>query len=81
MTYTQVGFSRKSGFKKIVLTQELVLVLNRDSQKYCLHQFSLYSVLSQIQLVFIILQSFLAKSSKKYQWLYFQRIGPWPILS
>ena len=41
MTYTEVGFSLKSGFKKIVLTQKLVLVLNRDSQKYCLHQFFL----------------------------------------
>ena len=42
MTYTGVGFSLKSGFKKIVLTQELVLVLNGDIQKYCLHQFFLY---------------------------------------
>ena len=37
-----VGFSLKSGFKKIVLTQELVLVLNWVSGKYCLHQFFLY---------------------------------------
>ena len=37
-----VGFSLKSGFKKIVLTQELVFVLNRVSQKYSLHQFFLY---------------------------------------
>ena len=36
MTYTEVGFGLKSGFKIIVLTQKLVLVLNRDSQKYCL---------------------------------------------
>ena len=28
MTYTGDGFSLKSGFKKIVLTQELVLALN-----------------------------------------------------
>ena len=33
MTYTEVGVSLKSGFKKIVLTEELVLVLNQDSQK------------------------------------------------
>ena len=42
MTYTGVGFSLKSGFKKIVLSQALVLVLNRVSRKYCLHQFFLY---------------------------------------
>ena len=42
MTYTEVSFSLKSGFKKIGLTQKFVLVLNRDSQKYCLHQFFLY---------------------------------------
>ena len=35
-------FSLKSGFKKIMLTQELILVLNRVSQKYCLHEFFLY---------------------------------------
>ena len=39
MTYTVVDFSLLSGFKEVVHTQELVLVLNRDSQKYCLHQF------------------------------------------
>ena len=32
MTYTEVGVSPKSGFKKIVLKQKLVLVLNLDSQ-------------------------------------------------
>ena len=36
-------FNLKSGFKKIVFTQELILVLNRVSQKYCLHQFFLYT--------------------------------------
>ena len=40
--YTGVGFSLKSGYKKIVLTQELVLVLNQVSQKYCSQQFFLY---------------------------------------
>ena len=33
MTYTEVVFSLKSGFKKIVLTQDLILVLNWVSQK------------------------------------------------
>ena len=33
MTYREVVFSLKSGFKKIGLTQKLVLVLNHDSQK------------------------------------------------
>ena len=33
MTYTGVVFSLKSGFKKIMLTQELNLVLNQISQK------------------------------------------------
>ena len=45
MTYTGVVFSLKSGFKKIVLTQELILVLNLVSRKYCLDQFFLYSFL------------------------------------
>ena len=36
------GFSTKSGFKKIVLTQNTVLVLNLDSHIYCLHQTFLY---------------------------------------
>ena len=35
MTYTKGGFSLKLGFKKIVLTQKFVLVVNQDSQKYC----------------------------------------------
>ena len=42
MTYTEMVFSLKSGFKKIVLTQKLILVLNQVSQKYCLHRISLY---------------------------------------
>ena len=34
ITYTKLGFSRKSGFKKIVLTPKLgLLVLNWDSRK------------------------------------------------
>jgi hypothetical protein len=36
MTYTGVAFNLKSGFKKIVLTKELILVLNRVSQKILL---------------------------------------------
>ena len=40
MTYTGVVFSPQSGFKKIVLAQELISVLNRDSQKYCYTRFS-----------------------------------------
>ena len=44
MTYTGVVFSLKSGFNKIVLTEELILVLNRVSQKQCLHQVYLDSV-------------------------------------
>ena len=47
MTYTGVVFSPKSGFKKIVLKHELILVLNRVSQKYCLHQFFLYTIYLQ----------------------------------
>ena len=43
MTCTEAIFSNKSGFNKIVLTQELSSVLNQVSQKYCLHQFFLYS--------------------------------------
>ena len=31
MIYTEVGIRIKSGFKKVVLTQKLVLDLNRDS--------------------------------------------------
>ena len=42
MTYTEVSFSLKPGLKKIVLTQELVLVLNEDSQKYSLHKLEFY---------------------------------------
>ena len=33
MTYTKVGLSPKSGFKKIVLTQKMVLFLNQVSRK------------------------------------------------
>ena len=42
MTDTGFGLCLKSGFKKIVLTQELILVFNWVSRKHCLHQFSLY---------------------------------------
>ena len=34
MTYTEVGYSQKLGFMKLVLTQKLVLVLNQDSQNF-----------------------------------------------
>ena len=44
MTYTGMVFSLKSGFKKIVLTQKLILVLNQVSRKYCLHRISLYKM-------------------------------------
>ena len=43
MTYTGTVFSLKSEFKKIVLTQELILVFKKISQIYCLHQFFLYT--------------------------------------
>ena len=43
MTNIGVVFSLKSGFKKIVLTHELILVLNHVSQKYCLRQLFLYN--------------------------------------
>ena len=36
MTYTEVRFSPKSGFKKNVLTRKLVSVLYQDSQKIVL---------------------------------------------
>ena len=36
-------FSLKSGFKKIVLAHELILVLNWVTQKWCLDQFFLYT--------------------------------------
>ena len=39
---TVVFFCLKSGFKKIVLSQELISVLNRVSQKYRLHKVFLY---------------------------------------
>ena len=42
MTYTGVVFSLKSGFNQIVLTQELILVLNQVSQKYCFQEIFLY---------------------------------------
>ena len=44
MTYTGMVFSLKSGFKKIVITQKLILVLNQVSRKYCLQQISLYLI-------------------------------------
>ena len=40
MTYTEVSLSLKSGYKKIVLTQQLVLVLNQNSQKCAYTSFS-----------------------------------------
>ena len=43
MMITEHGVSLKSGFKKIALTQTKVLILNMDSQKYCLHQIFLNS--------------------------------------
>ena len=49
MTYTAVGFSLKLGFKKIVLTQKLVLILNWDSQKQCSHQNFLYTVQNRVK--------------------------------
>ena len=37
MTTTEHGFSLKSGFKKIWWPRNMVLVLNLDSRRYCLH--------------------------------------------
>ena len=42
MMTTEHDFSLKSWFKKILWPQKMVLVLNLDSQKYCLHQTFLY---------------------------------------
>ena len=42
MMTTEHGFSLKSGFKEVVLTKNMVLLLNPDSQKYCLHHTFLY---------------------------------------
>ena len=42
MTYTEHDFSLKSGFKKIVLTPDLVLVLSWLSQKQWLDQIFFY---------------------------------------
>ena len=47
MISTEHCFSLKSGFKKIVLTQNMVSVLNLDSQIYCLHQTFLYRVFGE----------------------------------
>ena len=44
MTYTEPDFSLISGFKKIVLTPDMISVINGDSQKKCLHQIFLYTV-------------------------------------
>ena len=33
MTFKEFGFSLKTGFKKIVLSQKFVLVMNQESQK------------------------------------------------
>ena len=42
MMTTDYGFSLKSGFKKILLTQTMFLDINLDSRKYCLHQTFFY---------------------------------------
>ena len=60
-------FSLKSGFKKIVLTQELILVFSRISQKYCLHKVYLYH-LYNIQPEYRAFQIFLINEWTREYW-------------
>ena len=44
IVFTDVGFHLKSGFKKFLCSQMLVLTLILDSRKYCVNQLFLYCI-------------------------------------
>ena len=66
MSYAKVDFGLKSGFKKKVLIQKFVLVLNRDLQKWWLHQSFLYERDQPVSLRVLSLVEKLPTVNKKF---------------